>query len=394
MAGRGERDDRPAARAALRVGAATSALLVVAILAVNLAGGSRPEASVEPVGPSLSPASPPFASPSEAMAAAPACTRTVELDSSGTDDVTTGLQRFIAASPNGSVICLARGGSYRVEGGLHLENRTDLTIEGRGARIFATTRSRVPRILIDKGGSGITVRELTIEGFWPQAGTTDAADRTYESNHGIALGGTRDVEIGPNVQIRNVAGDGVYVTSGGPGSAVAWSERVHVHHSTIELTGRMGVSVTDGGRDVTVDHNEFDKIALYVLDLEPNGVAFDGVPAGADRVRFSDNVIGTYGVSPLLASWMAAGTGKGPETNIEISRNIVNGGALRIGAWDVGGSVRANFRIVDNWSAVTVAGPTMMFEGIDGLTVSGNTQPLSSGQLMMVRNSRLVSPAG
>ena len=35
----------------------------------------------------------------------------------------------------------------------------------------------------------------------------------------------------------------------------------------------------------------------------------------------------------------------------------------------------------DNTSSITVAGPSMKFIGVDGVTVTGNRQPLSSGGL-------------
>src|SRR3954469_21311901 len=213
-----------------------------------------------------------------------ACTRTPSIDAKGATDVTAALQQFVEASPAGSVICLAADGKYRMDGQLHLAGRTGITIDGRGATLFASVTSPSPRLLIDHGGSDIRIRNLTIEGLWPKAGTQDAHDTAFEGNHGIAIGGAHDVEIGPAVVIRNVAGDGVYVTGGTVGATARWADHVSIHDSVIELTGRMGVAITDGGRDVVVEYNEFREIALYAFDLEPNGVELAGAPAGADRV--------------------------------------------------------------------------------------------------------------
>ena len=325
-----------------------------------------------------------------ASPAAPACTRTFRGDAKGGADVTAALQAFVDASPKGSVVCLAANGSYRMEGKLHLEAREGLTIDGRGARLFATERSSEARILIDHGGSDIQIRDLVIEGYWPEAATADAVILAYQGNHGIAIGGAHDVEIGPDVTIRNVGGDGVYLTAGAVGAGQRWADGIRVHDSTIERNGRMGVAITDGARNVVVEHNELDEIALYAFDIEPNAQVFDGVPAGAEHVRFSDNVVGAYGLSPVLVPWLFAGTGKGPQSDVEVSRNVSTAGPLRIGVWNVEDTGRTGFRIIGNWSDTQVAGPVMEFEGVDGLEVRDTHQPLSFGRLARVTDSRVI----
>ena len=325
-----------------------------------------------------------------ASPAAPACTRTFRGDATGTDDVTEELQAFVDASPKGSVVCLAADGNYRMEGKLHLEARDGLTIDGRGARLFATERSTEARILIDRGGSNIRIRDIVIEGYWPEAGTADAHVLAHQGNHGIAIGGAHGVEIGPDVTIREVGGDGVYLTAGTVAGGQRWADGIVVHDSTIERNGRMGVAITDGARNVVVEHNALDEIALYAFDIEPNGEVFDGVPAGAEHVRFSDNVIGSYGLSPELVPWLFAGTGKGPQSDVEVSRNVATAGPLRIGAWNVENTGRTGFRILGNWSDTQVAGPVMEFEGVDGLEISDTHQPLSFGRLARVTDSRVI----
>jgi parallel beta helix pectate lyase-like protein len=379
---------RPTRRAA--VAAAILAIAVVAFAAVGYGQITRQSAVVQPLpsgsrGPdAVLPTSP---SPRPASAS---CTRVATADASGATDATSALQALVTGA-RGAVICLAPGGQYRVEGTLDLGGTTDLTIDGRGARIFATQRSGDPRIVIGPGASGATVRNLTIEGFWPEAGTPDAVVPAYEGNHGIAVRGASDVAIGP-VVITDVAGDGVYLTSGGEDSPVTWADRIRVHDSTIKRTGRMGVAITDGARNVAIDHNVFEAIALYAFDIEPNGHVFDGQPAGADAVRFSDNRIGAYGLSSVLTPLFMAGTGNGPETNVQVSRNVVTGRPLRIGVWSVEGSARENFWITDNVSDTVAAGPTMTFEGVKGLTLSGNTQPLSGGPLAKISDSVSTAP--
>jgi hypothetical protein len=325
-----------------------------------------------------------------ATGATTACTRTFDGDGTGATDATADLQAFVDESPQGAVLCLRPDADYRMEGQLHLANRDGLTIDGRGARLFATERSGKARILIDHGGSDIAIRNLVIEGYWPEAGTADAVVLAYQGNHGIAIGGAHDVEVGPNVRIRNVGGDGVYMTAGTVGSEHRWADGIHVHDSTIERNGRMGVAITDGARNVVVEHNRLDEIALYAFDIEPNGEVFDGAAAGAEHVRFSNNMIGRYGLSPVLVPWLFAGTGEGPQTDVEVSRNVAIGVPLRIGVWNVKETGRSDFRILENWSDTQVSGPVMEFDGVDGLEVRDTWQPLTFGRLARVTDSRVV----
>ena len=309
------------------------------------------------------------------------CTRVVNVDASGAIDVTAALQSFLNVSPNGSTVCFAVGGQYRVDGVISLDKRTGLTLDGQGARIFGTVRTNTPKLRFQLG-SELVVRNLTIEGFNPDAGTSSAHLLEWEHGHGIGIYGTQRVTLGPNVTVRNLSGDGIYMTGGPlPGGGFQWADTVTVDSCRIERNGRMGVAFTDGARNVVVSGCVLDQIALYAFDIEPNGHSFDGVAAGTENLRLSDNTIGTYGIDRDLTPWLFAATGDGPQRNIEFSRNVVTGGALRIGVWNVAGSGRSDFRILDNRSTVRVAGSTMEFSGVDTLAVTGNTQPQSSGPL-------------
>lgn len=337
-----------------------------------------------PVPPAATPAPVPAApTPAPVVPApAPGCTRMATADASGASDVTGTLQSFINGSPNGSTICLAAGGQYRVDGRLSVNGKTGLTINGQGARIFGTVRMNGPKLSFGLG-SGIAIRNLTVEGFHPEAGTSNAYVPGWEHGHAIAIYGSRQVTLGPNLTLRNISGDGVYITgSHTSNGGFQWADGVTITACRIERNGRMGVALTDGARNVVVSGCVLDQIAMYAFDIEPNGIVRDGVTLGAENVRFSDNSIGRYTIDPQWAPLVFAGTGNGFERNVEFSRNVVTGGPLRLGIWNKYGNVRSDFRIVDNRSTVRVSGPTMEFLNVSGLTVTGNTQPLSAGVLV------------
>ena len=194
-----------------------------------------------------------------------ACTRRVSADKTGGSDVTAELQRFIDASPGGSVICLASGGQYKVNGTLHIADRSHLTIEGQGATIFQTSRSTTRT-----GSSTATARR--------QAAPHDDQGRQPQPRHL-----ERDLRAQPRCRDRRWRGHGSRrgphrqrgrrraVHRAGQATAIRWADTIDLHDSTIDGTGRSGVSITDGGSNVHIDRNTFRHIAYYTLNIEPNG---------------------------------------------------------------------------------------------------------------------------
>jgi hypothetical protein len=347
-----------------------------------------PTAAPTPQPPAATPQPTPAPTPPPATPppAAPGCSRVASADATGATDVTVALQSFINASPNGSVLCFAAGGNYRIEGTLVVADRQNLTFDGRGARFFATTRHapsswrstfRVAR------GSGITFRNLVAEGFNPNAGTSNPNTLGYEFEFGFHLLGAQDVEIGPNVTMRRQSGDCVLIAANNYNSPNlgAWNDGVWIHDSRCELNGRMGIAIT-GGRNVTVERNSFDQIAYHLFDIEPNGVQW-GIVGGADNVRFVGNTVGRYGLDTDVSTYFFAANGNGVVTNVVVSGNSVSGKHLRV-VVNPGstGYARNNFTVTNNSSSVRVSGPTMSFTKVAGLTVTGNRQPLSAGALV------------
>ncbi len=316
-------------------------------------------------------------------AAASGC-RHVNVDRSGRTDVTAELNRFIANSRNGSKICFARNGQYKVNGTLHIQSRNHLVLKGRGATIFQTSRSHSRIVLIDGGGTEIFLRNLTIRGANPKPGTWNP---NYEHNHAIQVGGTTHVHLG-NMRIRNVGGDALYMGAGRTNGGVRWAAAVRLHHSVIDGTGRSGVSIADGAKGVSVDHNAFRRIAYYTFNIEPNGQVWNGVAAGARDVKFVRNRLGSqpYGTGrngqPDGYAFVVTGSsGGGPADNILVKRNRISGRHFRVGVFDNGG-LRRNIRVVRNHSDKRVAGPVMFFGGVKTLVVTGNRQPLTHGKLV------------
>ena len=325
-----------------------------------------------------------YGTPTPSPTPASGCTRLVNVDATGATDVTSSLQAFIDNSPAGSVVCFSPGGTYKVNGQLHLVNRSYLTFDGQGARLYQAVRGTSPIVLIDGGGNDLAFRNLTIEGSNPTPGLWNL---TYEHNHAIQVGGAIRLDF-DHVSVLNVGGDGLYLAAGTVNGTIRWADSIRFHHGLIDGVGRMGITITDGASNTVFDFNTFRRIGYYTFDIEPNGHVWNGVAAGAVNARFSDNLLGPQPYSnggsgqPTGHLFVVTGSsGGGPADGIEVSRNTVSGRPVDIGVYNNGG-LRRNIRVVNNWSDTRVGGPVMTFAGVDTLAVTGNTQPLSSSSLV------------
>ena len=313
------------------------------------------------------------------------------IDPTGSSDVTEELREFIAGVPDGSTIALEPDGLYLLGGGLELSDRSNLVLEGNGATLRQTGFGQSVFALVRS--SMVVIRDLAIVGDNPDAGTQDAYHPDgQEYAHGIAILGSHDVEMS-GVTISGVWGDGVFIAA--PGTDYAdWSGRVWIHDATIELNGRMGV-VVNAGQDVTVDHVVFDEIAISVFDIEP-----DLPDEGAMRVTFRDNTIGTYGLTNLYFASLfeASGLDGTVAADIVLAKNVVAGGPGGFDGKLLGIHTRVDVRravnvvVTDNVGTSAAEGSefsgfVLDFAHVDGLTVSGNEQPLSSWRLLRIRDS-------
>jgi hypothetical protein len=339
----------------------------------------------------LAPTPVPTANPTPASA----CARTFTGDATGATDVTSSLSAFIGGGSN-TTSCLKPNGTYKITGQVHVDGdagtRSAITIDGQGATIKQTTRSTSPIVLVDHGATGVLFKNLTIEGSNPQPGIWSI---TYEHNHGIQFGGMLSGGA-DHVTIKNVGGDGFYLSGSYVPSGFQFEENVKISNSVVDGNGRMGVAFTDGANHTTIETTTFTNIAYYAFDFEANGHIFNGLPAGSIGAIIRNNTISLipFGRNPTI-SGQATGyvlavtgtSGGGPAEDISFTGNTMTDptwGELRIGVFNNGGS-RKNISITNNkgvhrFTANGTYGSTLIkASGVTGLTVTGNTQPISSG---------------
>lgn len=294
------------------------------------------------------------------------------IDATGSSDVSGALNSFIAGVPDGSTIAFRAGGTYRLGSALKFAHRHGLTLLGNGATLLGaggTTEASSLIWLGNYGGadSGIAIRDLTLVGNSPSPGEYQPG---REGAHGILVDGGSGIEI-RNVTVRGVWGDAFYV--GG------WADGVSIHDSEVVSAGRNGVTITSG-RNVTVERVAFDRTGYVTFDIEPNRSS-----EGASDIRFAHNTVGSWGTWEFFAADGAPGS---VVQRVTVTGNTLTGATLR-SVVDL--PRRADIVFTDNTSLVTASGPVLTFAHVDGLTVTGNVQPLVSGGLAAISDSTAVT---
>ena len=263
------------------------------------------------------------------------------------------------------------GGTYRLSQGIQLANRTGLTLDGNGATLRTTGTGNLASLIIlghRYGGAwGGTNRNITIRGFVLAGAQPSPVLTAYEHQHGIQVENSVGVQIA-NMTVRGVYGDGIKVGSNE-------TSNVWFHDSRIESAGRNAVTVT-AGSNITAERLTIGSVGYCVFDVEPNTSS-----AAARNVIFRDSTAVSW--ANVFVAVEGAHTGATID-GVTVSGVSISGKSL-FTVIDNGGTSRMkNITVTNNSSAVKAAGPVLRFAHIDGLTVTGNVQPLSSGALASI----------
>ena len=313
------------------------------------------------------------------------------INSSGSADASAALNAFIRSVPNGSTIVFKAGGVYRLNHGIVLDNRHNLVFEGNGSTLKAVgSGSAVTDSPFDlrSGDSGITIRNFTLLGDNPTAGTSAAFHGGAENQIGVTMYGARSVNIN-HVTISGTYGDCVYV---GMSSGNVWTDGVSFTSSTCERSGRSGIAIVAGSH-VTVSGVRFTALAMHVLNIEP-----DYASGGGTYITFRNNSVGTYSLSRQYSGYFFAADGAPGSNvhNVTVTGNHVIGNRAGYDGTVCGlnttveVSRRAHIVETNNTATIKASGPVLLFNHVDGLTVSGNHEPLSNGSLVRVQDSTSV----
>lgn len=300
------------------------------------------------------------------------------IDATGATDASAKLNAWIATVPNGSVLSFPPTGVYQLAAGLKFTGRHNLVFEGNGATLRPTgpdlNGGANSAFALWTGNSDIAIRDFSIVGQNTSPG--HYSGQASENRMGVMMyGGTR-VEI-TNVTMLNVWSDYVLVGPAlQPNGSQLPSESIWVHDNKLTGGGRMGIAVISANH-VLIEHNTFDQTAWATLDIEPNS----DCQGGAGWITFADNTILRGGSSD--PSFLAA-DGFNSVHDVTVTRNTTLG---RLATDITATARRTNIVITNNTAQFKAYGPVLVFAHIDGLTVTGNVQPLISGPLASITDS-------
>jgi hypothetical protein len=350
-------------------------LIKTASLGSNTAAFTAEQASVA----TLSPTTPVVLAPSARPFPAPVTTHTVtapaSIDATGTTDVSTTLMNFIRSVPDGSLINFPSAAVYRIDKAVEFSSRHNLIIDGNGCTLKYTSVTGTGEsysLLHDSiAGSDIWIRNFVLIGSSPYPGvfTPGTSPTGGENQEAVAISSSRTEVSG--CTISKVWGDGFYIGNGAPVG-------VWIHDNHVISAGRNGLSVISG-TNIIAEHNAFDKVGFDTFDDEP-----DVASQSSTNITFRLNTAGTFG---FVFFGLGGSHTASVLTGITVSGNTVTGSSLKT-LVDNGGAARmTNVTFTDNAGKTTVSGPILTFAHVDGLTVTGNVQPLRSGVLPSITDS-------
>jgi hypothetical protein len=333
----------------------------------------RPTATPAPTPrPTATPAPRPTATPS------PASVVYVpdSIDATGARDASAALTTFVAGVPNGSTIVFKRNGVYRMDHGLRIKGKSDLVLDGNGATLSSnpnTARTDLDSLIhLAQRNDDIVIHDFHFDGNSPYPGVHG---KWTEKVHAILIGGD-------NVEVYNVTAEAIpgdFVKLHESGTATVWSKNAHIHDATVKSVGRNCLTVI-AGQDAVFERVNCGVVGYTVFDIEPNSS-----DQGARNIIFRNNTATSWSNS-FVSGHGASGSSV---NGVVISGNTVTKDSLLTvieAPWG-----RKNITITNNSSPVAARGPVMRLGYIDGLTVRGNSQPLSSGELARIHNSTNVN---
>jgi hypothetical protein len=250
-------------------------------------------------------------------------------------------------------------------------SRIGLIFEGNGATLRSNGNGKTSSgsLFVVWHASHVVIRDFNLVG---NSTTPGYENSSAEWAYGVLSSAATNTEIA-NVHISNVYGDCVNVDG--------WDVGLWFHDSTCTLAGRQGFAIV-AGTNVTIERVTFTKYGGgQALDIEPYQTT-----GGANGVVFRNNTVnpwpGTSGGPSIHGFFAADGIAGSVVQNVTVTGNVIHGGQIQAIVTRL--PRRQNIVFTNNTSDTAYPGAVLQFAHIDGLTVTGNVQPLLSGSLANV----------
>lgn len=285
------------------------------------------------------------------------------IDATGATDVSTELAAFLNSLPPGTVVYFDPGAIYRCDSALKLFGVNQVRFEGQSCTIdgsHGTDYTENGSIFYTRG-SGLKFHAFNVIGSSPTPGTFISG---HEGQHGFLVDGGDDIEIWGCTSVA-MFGDFVEINSG----ATNWS----VHDNSVPNTGRNGLSVIYGNTG-SFFNNDLPHCGYMPVDIEPNTSS-----ETCHDIDAYSNAIGYWSNLAFATDGSATGAAI---FNIKFRDNVFTGHTMAMEINPSHPGTEVNIEITGNVSDTPASGPVIQLWNCNGVTVTGNTQPLSSGVLV------------
>jgi len=303
------------------------------------------------------------------------------IDAGGVTDVTHALDAYLAAVNSNTTVVFPVNGRYRIEGTLLIRGKDSVTIDGNNSTFFAMTsglagppppnchgngpchpnRSRMQWDF--ESDTNLYVHDINVIGASTNPGTAGTHQLAYEAQHAFNIGSGNNVVL-DHVTAKNTWGDLVNI---GGGISNRAATNVTVSNSTLDGASGQCVAIVDASH-VLIEHNS---IGLHagckrsLFDFEAN------VPSNViTYITIEGNQLGQSRFSTVADAGSSA-----TEHDITIDNNHMRREPLVILVKGYPTARRSNYRITNNVGVNGHNQGSMSFTYVDGVVISGNTQP-------------------
>ena len=294
------------------------------------------------------------------------------IDATGGTDVSAALNAWVSSVPNGSTLLFPAGATYRLTQGIQIANRSNLTFEGNGATLkvdpAASGTNQLASAFVlghQYGGywggtnTNIVIRDFTLVGNAPTPGVYVPGQ---EGEAALELVSTNGLQVS-GITASAFPGDFAFIEA---------DTAVRVHDNTVLSTGRNGLTIISGS-NVEFDHNAMTKVGYVVYDIEPNDAS-----EASSFINIHDNESRSW--SDAFFAVDGSKTGAAIH-DLTIANNRSTGASL-LTVVNPGAVAREQtIAFTGNSSDTAAGGPLLEFTAVDGLTITGNVQPLTRGTL-------------
>jgi len=306
---------------------------------------------------------------------APVVTGTVavplSIDHTGATEVSAALNNFIATVPDGSIISFPTNAIYKIHMSLFIQDRNNIIFEGNGTTLQVDATA--------DGTSAFT--SPFAMGYTPGHPNTDIVIHDFilignSPTPGIFITGS---EGQSNIHASRTTRLEIYNVTGSASHAdfvdASDDNGLWVHDCHVITAGRNCFSAEKSDSDILVENCAFDVSGFITFDIEP-----------LDRSSVCSNIIFRNCTAETYGHYFfAVLNGLGSTIDkIVVDGNTVTGGSLKTLANQNGAVRMTRIAFTNNKGGRAAAGSVLQFAHVDGLTITGNVQPLSSGALKSI----------